>query len=54
MKTLHDHQAAVLEAHARYAMALRAKDAVEAHRMDIDRELQSAEAELRALARRTK
>lgn len=43
---------AILTAHARYALALLAKDEIEQVRLDIDRELASAEAELRALARR--
>ncbi len=50
--TLHDHQAAVLEAHARYSLALSARDEHDRKGVAIDTELKSAEAALRALARR--
>ena len=52
MKDLPSHQAAVLAAHARYSLALSAKDEHEKQLTEIMRELESAEGELRALARR--
>ena len=54
MKDLPSHQSAVLAAHARYSLALIAKDEHAARLLEIMRELESAEGELRALARRGK
>jgi hypothetical protein len=50
--TLPEHQAAVLSAHARYSIALSARDEHDKHRARIDAELAEAENALRALARR--
>lgn len=47
-----EHDAAVLSAHARYSLALSAKDEHAKRAADIDRELEAAKAELTALARR--
>lgn len=47
-----DYDRAVLAAHARYSIALAAKDEHERRAANINRELEAAEAELRALARR--
>lgn len=50
--TQKEHEAAVLTAHARYASALNAMDEHLARGVEIARELEGAEAELRVLARR--
>lgn len=46
------HDEAVLEAHARWSRWLAMRDAHDARREEINRELEAADAELRALARR--
>lgn len=46
-----DHERAVLKAHARLALALSALDEHDRVGVKITKELQSAEAEIRALAR---
>lgn len=50
--TRQEHSDAVIAAHMRYAAALRAKDEILAHLAAVTAELESAEGELRALARR--
>lgn len=52
--TKDEHDELVLAAHFRFAQALMAKDDHEARGRKIDQQLQSAEAELRNLARNVK
>ena len=52
--TLPEHQAAVLAAHARYSLALLARDEHDKRGVEINAEITAAEGELRALARRGK
>jgi len=49
-----EYEAAVIAAHARYSLALSAKDEHESRTVAINGELRDAEGELRALARRAK
>lgn len=52
MNPLHDHQAAVLEAHARYSLAKRHLLELDAERERVANAMDSARAELDALATR--
>lgn len=52
MRCDHDHNHRVLTAHARYAQAIRDVDRILAELHEAQAELQSAEAEWRALARK--